>query len=317
MFSNIFCKTTLPVNVVRNGQRGNIRVNISKLAFVKHFAFAGLGFAPRVQKWKRLIGSLLLYSPYMSTFCQGHFVDPFYDPTAKAQFSNLVGKAIADFLSKQIDGAVLTFSYEWVMRKRGLQVRGSRPDLLALLKGGVKIAIEAKGYSRGPGNMRQHKTQALSGPLPARFAVASVAYNLYSQIKVNNWDPEREDEEGADPELWRILSKGYYSGLFTFLESGVWDVVDRKAFKGEGFYVLGLRRGWWERFAEYFRECLWCWGKCCEWEWPWAWERVFLLLPERIKEFADEGLPVEIKPFMFEGEESLYIDNDRVGILFA
>ena len=310
----MFCKISLPVDVIRNNQRKNVYIDMSKLAFVKHLAFAGVGFAPRVQKWWRFVGSFFLYSPYMSTFCQGHFVDPFNDPTEKGQFSNLAGKAIADFLSKKIDGAVFTINYEWAMRNKGLPVQGSRPDLLASLKRGVKIAIEAKGYSRGPGNISQHKNQAGSGnkeEIPVQFAVASVAYNLYTQIKVNYWDPEREDGEGEDLlELWRILSKEYYSELFTFIESGILEVVRREEFEGEGFYVLRPSRDWSEGIAKHLGKCWWCWIKC--WEWPL--KRTYLLFPERIKEFAKDGLPVDIEPFMFEGREKLYIDNDRVGI---
>ena len=245
----------------------------------------------------------------MSSFCKGHFVDPFGDPTAKGQFSNLAGKAIADFLSKRIDGAVFTVNYEWAMRKRGLRVGGSRPDLLALLKRGGRIAIEAKGYTGGPRNMQQHQIQAKSGPLPVRFAVASVAYNLYTQIKVNNWDPERKDAEGEGPELWKYLSKEYYSGLFTLLASGIWEVVGKEEFKSEGFYVLRPR--W--RAAEHLWESWRYWAEC--WEWPLR--EAYLLFPERIEEFAYEGLPLDIEPFMFEGKEHLYIDNDRVGILLA
>jgi hypothetical protein len=77
------------------------------------------------------------------------------DPTEKGQFSNLVGKAIADFLSKRIDHSLFTVNYEAAMRLKdislsisGKQIR--RPDLPAFVPNAT-FAIEAKGFSGGVG----------------------------------------------------------------------------------------------------------------------------------------------------------------------
>ena len=288
-----------------------------KLAFIKHFSFAGLGFVPWPQKWKRVIGSFFLYGPYMTSFCQGHFIDPYYDPTAKAQFSNLVGKAIADFLVKRIDGAILTLNYEWAMRQIDLKVQGSRPDLLALLRGGAKIAIEAKGYSRGPGNVRRHKFQALRGPIPVQFAVASIAFNLYHRVEAVYYDPERPEETNL--ELWQYLSKKYYFRLLSFLKKGLklgileWK-EKRMPIKGEEFNIFKIDWNRLESFIANSYEDQRFWSKYLS-TWSWPWQEVSLLIPSNIFIFSLHGLPIDIGPFLSEGRENLYIDSDRVGIL--
>lgn len=69
------------------------------------------------------------------------------DLTEKNHFSNIVGKAIADFLSKKIDNSLYTVNYEAAMSLCGHSLLGMRPDLLAF-NHDEKFAIEAKGFSR-------------------------------------------------------------------------------------------------------------------------------------------------------------------------
>jgi len=79
---------------------------ITRLAFAKHMAIAGQGYAPRPQKLFRMIGMAFHYGYYIQrkAFYNSRFSEPpteLSDPTEKAQFSNIAGKAIADFLSKR------------------------------------------------------------------------------------------------------------------------------------------------------------------------------------------------------------------------
>jgi hypothetical protein len=85
-------------------ERGNIRneiIHFSILAFLKHMAMAGQGFMPSVRKYTRMIGMFFHYIEYLSlqALNNSHLSEPpsvRRDPTEKGQFSNLVGKAIAD-----------------------------------------------------------------------------------------------------------------------------------------------------------------------------------------------------------------------------
>ncbi len=182
----------LPVDYIdNNGTNHNLNFTISRLAFVKHFAIAGQGYAPRLSKLFRAIGMAFHYSYYLQShsFYNNHFSQPpdsLSDPTEKGQFSNLVGKAIADFLSKRISNSMLTVNYEAEMRLRHIPVVGPRPDLLAYSPTST-FAIEAKGYTAGPGNMTRHKLQARSGNhlIPVNFSIASVSSNIFaSQFSV-------------------------------------------------------------------------------------------------------------------------------------
>jgi len=81
--------------------------NLTRLAFAKHLAIAGQGFAPRLYKLLKTIGVFFHYGYYLQrqSFYNSRFSQPptaLSDPTEKGQFSNLAGKAIADFLSKKL-----------------------------------------------------------------------------------------------------------------------------------------------------------------------------------------------------------------------
>jgi hypothetical protein len=109
---------------------------MSRLALAKHLAIAGQGYAPRPQKLMRTLGMFFHYSYYTqkASFNNNRFSEPpteLSDPTEKGQFSNLTGKAIADFLSKRIDNSLYTVNYEAVMRLSGHLLKGQRPDLIA------------------------------------------------------------------------------------------------------------------------------------------------------------------------------------------
>ncbi len=55
----------------------------------------------------------LVYDDFLRGFNNNRFSEPpICDPTEQGQFSGLAGKAIADFLSKKIDGSIFTIAYE-------------------------------------------------------------------------------------------------------------------------------------------------------------------------------------------------------------
>jgi hypothetical protein len=294
---------------------------LTRLAFAKHLAIAGQGYAPRPHKLIRTLAMFFHYSSYMQqqAFNNDRFSEPpiqLSDPTEKGQFSNLAGKAIADFLSKRIDKSIYTVNYEAAMRIHNppiplfvnrRQVR--RPDLLAYTADS-RFAIEAKGFSRGSQNMDNHKKQSKTGGISVNFTVASVSYDLYNQVKCKYHDPFNDDLT-FDKELLRRLTKEYYSGLSEFLNEKYFNsrVIE---IQGEKFHEIELS---YSPFEKLFHD-----------EFPfkqfWRFEileyyRPKIILPFAIGDYAEKGITNEIKPFIFETSEkeyNIYIDNDRVGL---
>ena len=117
----------------KHGKILNKNYSISKIGLVKHMAIAGQKYAPKIHKILKTIGMFFQFSYYMqsNSLKNDKFSLPpnhLYDPTEKGQFSNIVGKAIADFLAKKIDNAIHTVNYEAAMKMKGIPNTGSRPD---------------------------------------------------------------------------------------------------------------------------------------------------------------------------------------------
>lgn len=287
---------------------------ITCLAFVKHLAIAGQGYAPRPQKLLRTLAMFLHYSSYiqLQAFNNDRFSEPpiqLSDPTEKAHFSNLAGKAIADFLSKRINQSLYTVNYEAAMRLKGLPINVGRPDLLAFSQKAI-FAIEVKGYSRGYKNMATHKKQSEEGGIPVNFSVACVSYDLYNKVKCKYYDPFI-DNIPYDKELLRLLTKEYYSGLSEFLNEEYFIKSETKI-QGEKFYEVQLSYRPFEKLFTndfLFRHCRFC--KIIEYYRP------RIILPYSISDYATKGITNDIKPFIFEKSEqesNTYIDNDRIGL---
>ncbi len=305
------------IDVEYRDNAGNISsrsYTMTRLAFAKHLAIAGQRYAPIPQKLMRTIAMFLHYSFYLQRqdFYSNKFSvppDQLYDPTEKGQFSNLAGKAIADFLSKRIDASLYTVNYEAAMRLRNMPLNVGRPDLLAYTQNSM-FAIEAKGSSRGCGNMVTHKQQSRTGGIPVNFTVACVSYNLYNQVKCKYHDPHNEDTK-FDSEGLKALTKIYYSGLAEFLEEKIFS-HEKTEINGESFYIVDLN----------FRKLEKTFGR----EFPFPLFHYFeffefyglkIILPSNIQELAKHGLSDNVKPFTFENQkqENIYIDNDRVGLI--
>lgn len=287
---------------------GNINqliINISNLKIAKHMAIAGQGYLPRITKLRRCIGMFLTYWDYLDNMNNNSFYTPQgyrYDPTEKAQFSNLVGKAIADYLAKQISNARITYNYEGAMEINGFPIRGGRPDLLCDT-GALMFAIESKGFSceTVSGNkMNKYKQQSQSGPIEVSFSIASVTYNMYSDIKVKYHDPINKNYK-YDKSLSEKLMKKYYSGIMEYIDKDLFDVTEIEINKHE-YYKIKMkdkRRGYDNLIGINIH-------------------RISILIDKNIKRFINDEIEYN-KMFNLESvdEKDIYIDRDGIGIMLG
>ena len=213
--------------------------------FIKHFVLAGAAHTPSAVLLARGMGTLAWYWDFIKPVALGSnsFGEPIpilRDPTLKAHFSNLTGRAFADFLSRKIAGSWVTLSYEGVLQHYGLPpVVGPRPDLLALSSSSLVVAIEAKGYTKksvSVNEMLAHKKQAGQGSLPRHTYAASVAYSLYRDAKVNYLDPE-DGMPVPEPEVTRQHAQYYFAQLETAIHD--FDGTERKI-DGRQFTALPI-----------------------------------------------------------------------------
>jgi hypothetical protein len=284
--------------------------NISKLGLVKHMAIAGQRYAPSSHKILKTIGMFFQFSYFLQTnsLQRDKFSLPpnnIYDPTEKGQFSNIAGKAIADFLAKKIDNSLHTVNYESAMKMASIPISVSRPDLLAFTNNSI-FAIEAKGFSKknvSHSEMLKHKIQSQTGGIPVNYTVASVSYNLYDSVKCKYHDP-LNSQIPFDNELLAKTTKKYYSGFMDFLEFGNYKEI---IYKKEKFYEIDLLSSKFfdmlnNDFIEYSMKKL-------------LNSKSFkLILPKEVDTYAKNGLTDKTEPFLFDSSNETYIDNDRIGL---
>lgn len=192
--------------------------NVSFHKFMKHACLAGLGrnfaIVPAMFNW---IGVGFFYGSKFS-FRSNHVqrIWPIYDPDDIGAMSRIVGRAIADIYAKSHFGATHTICYEHSMMVAGASVQGPRPDFICIDKNKLAMfSLEAKGYSQktlSNAQFARHKVQAGSGPLPAAFGVASVTYNIYSEISARIEDPPSNEGE-YDDELADLLIASYLDAV--------------------------------------------------------------------------------------------------------
>lgn len=298
-----------------NGNQHNKNFHLTRTAFAKHMAIAGQRYSPKLSKFFKTLGMFLHYSAYIqkNAFNNNRFSEPpieLSDPTEKNQFSNLAGKALADFLSKKIDKSLYTVNYEAAMRILGHKIKGQRPDLIAFSQNSV-FALEAKGRSQGnSGNMNNHKNQSKTGSIPINFSVACVSYNLYNQVKCNYHDPYN-DNIPYDNTTLSATSRIYYSGLFEFLNEKFFE-INNIEIQGESFIEINLS---YRAIEKIFKDEIPQFPPFHYFE-LFDFYRPSLILPNDIRRFSQEGITNEIKPFNYQLSEkdNLYIDNDRVGL---
>lgn len=218
----------MKINLTHQDLAGNqykTSKDITYLQLAKHLTFAG------IDKWwgsglfARYLGNLFELTQYYD-FIKGT-IHPAYplkdDPTERNYLSNRLGRAIADYLSKDIYKAKYTHSYECAMVAAGIPLTGKRPDFYCDT-GTQAFAVEAKGFSVpsvSDNAMETHKTQSASGPILVNFTVASVAFNLYNQPKVKFYDPP-SDNLTYNEDLNRLLRAQYYTTILTLIQNCGW-----------------------------------------------------------------------------------------------
>ena len=307
----------------RQGNTHQLAIFMNRLAFAKHFAIAGQHYEPHFRKLPRILGVFLMYSNYLdrySFYKENRFPEPpiqFSDPTSKAQFSNLAGRVIADFLSKRIDKCCFTVNYEAAMRIKKIPIKGSRADLIGFTKDQKTISIEAKGFCKSfisKTDMATYKQQSKNGRLKVDYSIACVSYNLYERVRCKYHDPEGEEVK-FDSELFRNLTKNYYSGLSSFIHSNA--VTETRGFGSEEFIIVNLGRLFYYHKISFGNNYLWQDRFFYEYL-----SQYSLILPGNIEELADKGLNKPLPPFPLHASEGdgysergWYIDNDRVGIM--
>lgn len=194
------------------------------------------------------------------------------------------------------------------MRIKGTSLNVGRPDLFAFKRNGM-FALEAKGYSGSSGNMKIHNTQSQTGGIPVNFTVVCVSCYLYKNVQCKYHDPFN-DSIKFDKELFRRLTRNYYKELSEFLNKKYFQFSEFE-FQGETFYEVELI---YHNSEQFFPD-----------DFPFGWNRRFgildyyrprLILPKRIREYAENGLNGDEKPFVFDFNEdnNFYIDNDRIGL---
>ncbi len=206
-----------------------------------------------------------------------------------------------NFLAKKIDNALFTVNYEAAMNIKGIALNIARPDLLAYTNTQM-FAIEAKGFSAktvSDNEMIKHKKQSATGKISVNFTVASVSYNLYEKVKCKYYDPHN-DNILYDKELFTQLSKKYYSGFVDFLEFGH---QEKTKYNDEEFYEIDISYPYLtDKYQDrFFRFHCFC-------------DEIKLILPKDIKKYAKEGLNSDTKPFLYDNNENIYIDKDRIGL---
>lgn len=190
--------------------------SISKLKFLKHASFAGLGpdFA-----WIPTIlhsAGFALHFGSKFTLRPDHIERtwPIHDPDDLRDMSRLTGRVIADIFAKSRFGARYTLCYEHALATNGISAAGEAPDFYCIDHSGLKaFTVEAKGFSQrtiGPKQYARYKAQSKSSQLPIHYSVASVTYNIYSKIKARIEDPEYEARP-LDPLFSRNLISDYFS----------------------------------------------------------------------------------------------------------
>ena len=165
-------------------------------ALIKHFGFAGFGYGKTIESLFRGVGAVMYFYDYfdLEWWALKGFKKPpakINEPTSLGHFSNILGKAIGDFLVKKVYDVQVSIHYESEMVLRQEVISGSRPDLYCIGTN-EQIAVECKGSSRSSvsnADMTQYKNQSAEGPLEVNRSVASATYNIYDELKNKFYDP--------------------------------------------------------------------------------------------------------------------------------
>ena len=283
----------------QTGNLSNRVESINTLGLVKHIAIAGQGYLPSIKYYTKIFGIFCHYIEYLNSAAlnDSRFSLPppeRRDPTEKGQFSNLVGKGLGDFLSRQLSGGKVTHGYEAAMTLAGFPISGNRPDLYCL-GDSFQFALEAKGYSAttvSANEMLNHKRQAQSGPLPVNFSVASVSYNLYELVQCKYHDPFNDNIQYNAP-VNRELNRLYYTGIFEYLNFEYFRIEEGQIRKKHCYFIdiLGADTPYNLRIGDF---------------------SLALILQSEFKKFTlGEGIHFNETAIQ---EPRLYLDTDGIGV---
>ena len=211
-----------------NGIITNSIHNLKFIQFIKHFGLAGQKYITTPGAIRRGMGLFHFFEQYWNIpnfNTATHFSlpqDDVYDPTEVNHFSNIVGKAVADFLAREIYDVDFTQNYEGAIKEANnipgairIPLNRSRPDLYCISTTNQKqYAIEAKGrkgQTFSENSMGIVKTQSEQTHLNEDNSIASVTYGIYNNIRTKFYDPTIEGGE-YNEELNRRIIQKFYSG---------------------------------------------------------------------------------------------------------
>lgn len=207
----------IDVNLVDSkGKKHSFAEKVSKLKFLKHASFAGLG--PNFAWIPTIFHSVGLAFHFGSKFSlQSDHIErtwPIKDPDDLREMSRLTGRAIGDIFAKSHFGAQYTLCYEHALFTNGIVAAGKSPDFYCIdLSGAKAFTVEAKGFSQrtlGPKQFAGHKAQSAASQLPIHYSVASVTHNIYNKVIARVEDPEYENLP-LNPSFSRALIDSYFN----------------------------------------------------------------------------------------------------------
>jgi len=284
-----------------NGIREQQIHYLTRIGFVKHLTIADQRFAPSLKNLIKTFAKVFQYSPFLKneSFGANGFVLPqniYFDPFLRSTFYNYAGMAIADFLSKRIGQSILTILY------RDPRIRPSLyPKILMCFSNQYAFAINTNSNPNinlvegiFPQNLNDQNFLNLN------YIVSTSTYNLIAQVQ-SNYHCTWLNDLMYDTILLRNLSSKYYEGFLEFLNNK--NFIRRVIqVQNEEFYEVDILSD-----KNIFDP------DCFQFHCP-----LKLILPFNLREMAEQGIPKEIKPFVFvpskKEEEKIYIDYDRIGL---
>jgi len=326
-----YCKSGLENILELNQKKMNIDIvdmkntislqkslSISNLALIKHMAFSGMGYNLSLRKLMRMIGMYLHYNYYLkdltSNNCFSKLPDYLYDPTELSHFSNIVGKAFADYVSKKIYNSFATFSYEAALKilinnGKIANTKDKRGDLIAFTSNGM-FAVEAKGLSDKKiykTTIDKAKAQLSEILIGVNFSVISISHNIYKKIKLKY--EYIENSSGLNNNYYKELKKdlfiNYYNNISSFINENVFEVSNIEI-KKKDFHLLRFQEDFISKELSNFSLFL----KLED-----ITEKFAILITKDIDIYKDKGIEENfIREYSYE-DENTYIDVDGIGIM--
>lgn len=218
---------TLNFHVTKRDASGRVQYlgeSIHFPALLKHFALAGMGRAPSVDKWIALPATFLMhwrrfYNGDLPNGIFGSLPVQYADPDQQRNFSRLIGRALIDYLLKKYDNVQITQNYEAVMSSMNIPITGTRGDLVGFQGSNIVAVAEAKGRTNSVSDryMQDLKIQARRWPIQANITVVGVVENIYSGLSVKYYDPKFPTSKITTDQYEKIM-ENYYGSIINFID---------------------------------------------------------------------------------------------------